>query len=121
MADGTIDLELMQEPVEVAMLVEGQRLSGAFVANHKRRGVVISDSAQRMPFSASEALVALAWLQEHEAALKAMVAEEVEAVTTVEGLMAREDRPTSRDAVETAPASAEADLRAREARGEIRR
>ncbi len=80
---GDLTFELVRTPVEVAILVEGQQQSSPFVANHRQRGMILSDPTSRMHFSAAEALVLLGWLQEQEAELRAMVDEEVAAVELV--------------------------------------
>ncbi len=120
---GTMVLELNREPVEVGILVEEQRLSGPFVANHRRRGISISDNARQMSFSADEALTLLAWLQEHEPALRAMVDEEVEAVATVERLQTRAHAAgeSRQGHAEGAGTTAEERLLEQEAHGDIRR
>ena len=86
---GKMTVELAREPVEVGILVDGEKLSGPFVANHQRRGTSLSDNAYTISLSADEALELCAWLNEHEAELRAMVDEEVEAVATVEGRQAQ--------------------------------
>ena len=80
---GAITADLVHEPVEVAMLVDGGQVSGPFVANHNRRGMAVADEGQRMCLTADESLALLAWLQEHESELRAMVQEEVDAVALV--------------------------------------
>ena len=78
---GNITGELSREPVEVGVLV-GQ--SGVFIANHERRGVFIADKTHRIRLTTDEALTLLAWLQDQEPVLQAMIDEETAALATVE-------------------------------------
>ena len=120
---GKLAVDLAQEPVEVAILVDGSRQSGPFVANRERRGVSISDNVNVIRLTADETLELFDWLRDQEPALRAMVEEEVEAVTAVERRLA----PAAGAAggkpghAEVGRSTAEDDLRQKEIRGEIRR
>jgi hypothetical protein len=80
---GEITIHLNREPVEVAILVEGQQQSGPFVANHLRRGIVISDNAHTLHLTVDEALTVLEWLQDRAPVLRAMADEEITALDMV--------------------------------------
>ncbi|HZB96720.1 MAG TPA: hypothetical protein VE268_12250 [Herpetosiphonaceae bacterium] len=81
---GKMAVDLRRQPVEVGILVDHEFQSGPFVANRERRGLSISDNQQLICLTADEALELLEWLRDQEQDLRAMVAEEVEAVATVE-------------------------------------
>ena len=119
---GKLAVDLAQEPVEVAILVDGSHQSGPFVANRERRGVSISDNANLIRLTADETLELLAWLREQEPALRAMVDEEVEAVTAVERRLGPAVPAGGMPGQAAGGQSAvEEDLRQQEMRGEIRR
>ncbi len=101
---GAITVDLNHEPVEVSILVEGQQQSGAFVANRARRGIRIADEMHEIDVTADDALLLLAWLQEQEEALRAMLDEEAAALAVVD------QRPAQRDLrVSPKPSQAEGD------------
>jgi len=84
MNGGTINVELNNVPLEVSVLVENRRLSGAFIANRYQRGVRIANMTQQIDVTADDALLLLEWLQEQAPALRAMLAEESEALAIVD-------------------------------------
>jgi hypothetical protein len=88
---GAITVDLNHEPVEVGILVEGQQQSGAFIANRARRGIRIADEMHQINVTADDALLLLAWLQEQEEALRAMLDEEAAALAAVEQRTAQRD------------------------------
>ena len=81
---GNIMVDLNRAPVEVSFLVEGHQKSGAFIANRERRGIRIADERHQIDVTADDALLLLAWLQEHAPALRAMLDEEAAALAVVD-------------------------------------
>lgn len=80
----SITVELSREPVEVSVLVQDQALSGPYIANRERRGIIISGMARQICLTADEALALKEWLQEQESALRALLREEAAALALVE-------------------------------------
>jgi hypothetical protein len=115
--DGTaITVDLNHVPVEVGILVEGQQRSGAFIANRARRGIRIASETQRIDIMADDALLLLDWLQEHAAALRAMLDEEAIALAVVEQrtLPSATDNPPKPSQAEGDRATIEESLREKE-------
>ena len=81
---GDITVELCRAPVQIGILVEGQHMSGAFIANRLRRGICISDGAREIAVTVDDALLLLSWLEEQAPALQAMLDEEAAALAAVE-------------------------------------
>jgi hypothetical protein len=81
---GAITVDLNRGPVEVGILVEGQQQSGVFIVNRARRGIRIDDELHEIDVTADEALLLLAWLQEQEEALRAMLNQEATALAAIE-------------------------------------
>jgi hypothetical protein len=81
---GAITVDLNRVPLEVSVLVEDRRLSGAFIANREQRGIRIADATHQLDITADDALLLLDWLQEQAAALRAMLDEEAAALATVD-------------------------------------
>jgi hypothetical protein len=81
---GTITVDLNRVPLEVSVLVEDRRLSGAFIANRAQRGIRIASATQQIDVTADDALLLLEWLQEQAPALRAMLDEESAALATVD-------------------------------------
>jgi hypothetical protein len=81
---GTITVDLNRVPLEVSVLVEDRRLSGAFIANRGQRGIRIANTTQQIDVTADDALLLLDWLQEQAPALRAMLDEESAALATVD-------------------------------------
>jgi hypothetical protein len=81
---GAITVDLNHVPVEVSILVDGPQQSGAFIANRARRGIRIASETHQIDMTADDALLLLAWLQEHAPALRAMLDEEAAALAAVD-------------------------------------
>jgi hypothetical protein len=101
---GAISVDLNHVPVEVGILVEGQRQSGPFIANRECRGIRIADATHQIDVTADDALLLLTWLQEQEPALRAMLDEETAALAAVDRRVAQEDA-----GVQPKPSQAEGD------------
>jgi hypothetical protein len=98
---GTITVDLNQVPLEVSVLVEDRRLSGAFIANREQRGIRIANATQQIDVTADDALLLLEWLQEQAPALRAMLEEESAALATVDQrvIQTEVDRATIKDSL----------------------
>jgi len=84
MNGGTISFDLNHVPLEVSVLVENRRLSGAFIANRYQRGIRIANTTQQIDVTADDALLLLEWLNEQAPALRAMLDEELAALAMVD-------------------------------------
>src|SRR5215213_3945516 len=84
MNGGTISFDLNHVPLEVSVLVENRRLSGAFIANRYQRGIRIANTTQQIDVTADDALLLLEWLNEQAPALRAMLDEESAALAMVD-------------------------------------
>ena len=91
---GTIIVELNHVPLEVSVLVENRRLSGAFIANRYQRGIRIANTTQQIDVTADDALLLLDWLNEQAPALRAMLEEESAALAMVDQRVIQGDQAT---------------------------
>jgi len=113
---GTIMVDLNHVPLEVSVLVEDRRLSGAFIANREQRGIRIANATQQIDVTADDALLLLEWLQEQAPTLRAMLDEEAAALAIVDqrATQANSDVQPKPSQAEGDRATIEEDLRERE-------